>query len=180
MKYLFLILLLVSCAHHPSEKVPSKYNRKDWAHWSDFDKNCLNTRNEILKTRSLSPVTFDRKGCRVIKGKWKDYYYPEVHVIAKIVDIDHLVPLKHAHDTGGEKWTALRKEAFANDPDNLVITNKSYNRKKGSKGIDSWLPVHKEYACKYIKDWLRIKKKYDLKLTVKEMNTVTTSACPGL
>lgn len=171
----FLILLFaISCAQLPHAK---KYNRKDWKHWVDADHDCLNTRSEILKLRSRGQITLNKKGCTVIGGVWDDYYYPEVHTSAKKVDIDHLIPLKNAHETGGAAWSKNEREVFANDPENLVITNLSYNRKKGAKGIDGWLPVHKDYACKYIKDWVKLKKKYRLLMTDKEQQTVNLSAC---
>lgn len=114
----------------------------------------------------------NKRGCIVKSGEWKDYYYPEVHTLASKVDIDHLVPLKYAHDNGAASWSEERKETFANDPENLVITNRSYNRQKGAKGIDQWLPVNKEYACKYIRDWMKIKKKYHLIIRDQERNAV--------
>ncbi len=173
---LISLLLLVSCSQ-PS-LVTQKYNRKEWKHWTDVDRNCLNTRHEILKSRSLVKVKLEKKGCKVKAGKWADYYYPEFHTVANEVDIDHLVPLKNAHLTGGAKWNLKDKQKFANDPENLVITKKSYNRKKGDKGIDRWLPVHKDYACKYIRDWKKIKEKYNLQLSQAEKNTIKVSRCP--
>lgn len=174
MKYLVLLSLLLTCTHAP---VGKKYQRSEWNHWSDVDRDCQNTRNEILIERSLVPVTLNKKGCKVRHGKWLDYYYPETHTSAKKVDIDHLVPLKHAHDHGGMGWSTREKEAFANDPENLVITNLKYNRKKGSKGIDEWLPVDQAYACKYIGDWMKIKRKYALKISEAEERTIKKSAC---
>ena len=174
MTKLLILLFALSCAQTP---VSRKYNRKEWKHWSDADGNCLNTRSEILKLRSRGPVALDKKGCTVIGGLWDDYYYPEIHTNAKKVDIDHLIPLKNAHETGGASWSKNEREVFANDPENLVITNLSYNRKKGAKGIDGWLPVHKDYACNYIKNWVKVKKKYHLKMTAKEQHTFNSSAC---
>jgi hypothetical protein len=155
-----------------------KYNRKHWKHWIDEDKDCQNTRQEILIDRSLTPVQLNKKGCTVKSGKWMDYYYPEVHTNASLVDIDHLVPLMNAHQTGGALWTRKLKEQFANDPENLVVTDRKYNRAKGPKGIDAWLPINREYACKYIRDWVKVKKKYNLVLTEKEAHTVKVSNCP--
>jgi Protein of unknown function (DUF1524) len=177
MKFLLPLILVATCTHQVSKKKSISYNRKDWAHWSDFDKDCQSTRHEILITRSLAPVSMDRKGCHVMQGKWEDYYYPEVHTKPKVVDIDHLIPLKHAHDLGADQWSDDQKEIFANDPDNLVITNMTYNRKKGAKTIAEWLPVNKDYACKYIRDWIRIKKKYKLELTNPELRTIEQAKC---
>lgn len=177
MKILSLLLILVSCSHQAFQAPSTKYDRKDWPHWVDKDRDCQNTRQEILINRSYTDVKMNKKGCTVTSGRWKDYYYPQVHTDAKNVDVDHLVPLKHAHDHGGAAWSRQQKEAFANDPENLVITFKSYNRKKGAKGIDEWLPVNHEYACKYIKDWQWVKSKYNLSIGPKEQNTISQSKC---
>jgi hypothetical protein len=187
MNKLFILFLALSCAHRPTPVTPaptttpvvSKYVRKDWKHWSDSDRNCLNTRAEILKARSIVPVKMNKKGCTVVSGRWHDYYYPETHTLAKTVDIDHLVSLKNAHVSGGSHWSAKEKEAFANDLKNLVITNRTYNRKKGAKGIDQWLPVDKSYACQYAKDWYGIKKKYFLKISSAEQSTLVRLQSSG-
>ena len=171
-----ILALLFACARAPISTV-GKYNRKDWPHWTDRNHNCLDTRAEILKSRSLSPVQMNRRGCTVVTGRWKDFYYPEIHTKANKVDIDHLVPLKHAHLTGAHSWTKEKRETFANDPENLVITNRTYNRKKGAKGIDEWLPVNQEYACKYIAHWQKIKKKYRLNLGPSEAKTIELNHC---
>lgn len=178
MKWVLIFSLILSCTSVPEK--PAKYVRKDWNHWIDQDRNCLNTRAEILKKRSIVPVTLNRKGCKVKSGKWEDFYYPEIHTEAKNVDIDHLVPLKNAHISGASGWSRRSKEEFANDPDNLVITNRVYNRKKGAKGIDGWLPVNKEYACKYVKQFVMIKNRYSLELLPSEKLTATElkGKCP--
>ena len=168
--FIVLVLFLSSCSVPHSSS--SRYDRKDWPHWSDFNKNCLNTRSEILKDRSISKIKLNKKGCKVKSGTWDDYYYPERLQHVKEVDIDHLVPLKHAHDHGASHWSRKIKEDFANDPDNLVITHRKYNRAKGPKGIDEWLPLNLEYACKYVKDWIRIKSKYGLTVGSKEKITI--------
>ncbi len=177
MKTLIAVLVvLFSCTQELAKK--PKYDRKAYPHWSDLDKDCQNTRQEILISRSLTPVELNRKGCTVVRGEWKDYYYPQVHTQAKAVDIDHLIPLKHAHEVGASGWGRAQREAFANDPDNLVITERRYNRQKGAKSIAQWLPVGRDYACRYIQDWVRLKKKYQLALTPPEQNTIDASGCP--
>jgi len=150
----------------------SKYNRSEWNHWIDSDHNCLNTRQEILKSRSLEKVSLNKKGCRVTSGKWNDYYFNKMLSEATSIDIDHLIPLKHANDSGGWKWSAKEKETFANDPENLVITNRKYNREKGAQTIATWLPVDKTYACKYVDHWVKVKKKYKLEIFKDEQATI--------
>jgi len=148
------------------------YNRKHWKHWSDDDRDCKNTRQELLIERSLEQVILNAKGCTVVRGKWHDYYYNEILTNAREVDLDHLIPLKHAHDFGGENWSRARKQQFANDPENLVLTNKKYNRMKGPKGIAQWLPAQPDYACKYVFNWIKLKKKYQLLFGPEEKETI--------
>lgn len=171
-----LFVIFFSCSQ-TRVLIENKYLRSEWEHWTDNDKDCQNTRQEILIERSLVKVKLNKRGCTVIRGKWMDYYYPEEHILAKNVDIDHLIPLKHAHDSGASNWSKAEKKLFANDPHNLVITNRSYNRIKGAKTIAEWLPINKDHACRYIKDWIQIKKKYDLRLDDIEKKTIQMSGC---
>jgi len=139
-------------------------------------------RQKVLKDRSLIPATINKKTCRVLNGAWNDYYYPETLHNSNSIDVDHLVPLKHAHDHGAAHWNREQKKAFSNDPQNLVITNRKYNRQKSSQGIATWLPSRIQYACRYVRDWLSVKNKYGLEINEVEKTTVKSIAtsCKGL
>lgn len=162
-----------------SSQIPLKYNRKAFAHWLDEDNDCQNTRHEILISRSLSPVVLNKKNCLALTGKWQDFYYNEVLLKSSDIDIDHVVPLRHAFDSGASGWDSKRKAIFANDLENLVITNKKYNRQKGAQTISTWLPIQKDYACKYVKKWFYIKSKYSLSISKEEKKTRQELNCPN-
>ena len=103
MRILLTILLLIftSTVLNASPACPA-YDRKLWKHWIDEDKDCQNTRHEVLIEESLTPVTFKTdKGCRVVSGSWLGAYSGEIFTDASLLDIDHLVPLKEAHESGG-------------------------------------------------------------------------------
>ena len=53
--YLVLMLVLLICSQISA---CPKYNRKDYRHWIDEDRDCQNTRNEVLIQESLDPVSF--------------------------------------------------------------------------------------------------------------------------
>lgn len=152
-------------------KAKHKYHRNAFKHWIDIDKDCQNTRSEILIERSKEKVSFkkrkNKKECTVLSGKWDDFYYPETLTLAKDVDVDHIVPLKNAWISGASYWSKKQREKFANDPENLVLTNKKYNRQKGAKTPLEWTPAIRAYNCKYLEQWIYIKRKYKLRIDPK-------------
>lgn len=154
-----------------SPSTSTKYNRKDWPHWIDKDNDCQNTRAEMLLIDNTGTIKFKRnKPCNVTWGEWVCPYTGKVLYKASDVDIDHIVPLKHAHNTGGSSWSRDKKRAFANDPDNLLVVDDSTNQAKGYKGPVKWKPPRKQYWKIYAEKWLHIKKKYGLYISDLEMS----------
>ena len=149
MKKLLLALILLptfSFAH---------YERKNWKHWSDFDKDGLNTREEILLR------DFDMSN-----QFWITPYLNKKIANARNIDIDHIVPLYEAYLSGGKNWSKKKKEIFANDEDNLTVSYFRENRSKGSRDIAKWLPDYNK--CWYIEKFTKIKRKYKLAFDRKE------------
>jgi hypothetical protein len=149
------------------------YNRNDWPHWSDDDKDCQNTRHELLISTSKKAVAFKtEKGCNVATGEWFDPYSGNTYFKSTELDLDHIVPLKFAHGHGGHRWSRERKETFANDLDNLILAQASLNRQKGAKGLDDWLPPNQSYRCEYIARFNAVMAKYDLRFIPAEQRIV--------
>ena len=156
-----------------------EYNRRDWRHWIDTDRDCQNTRAEVLIDESLAAVSFapedDGDECRVTSGRWIGPWSGEVFTDASDVDIDHHVPLGHAHLSGGWDWPTERKRAYANDLDNpasLQATNASVNRIKGKKPPDEWRPEASAGWCRYAADWVSVKLKWELTVTTIEVDAL--------
>lgn len=141
----------------------AQYSRKLFKHWIDEDKDCQNTRHEVLIAKSLIPPTFKTvKKCVVQFGKWFDPYSGKTFTDAKELDIDHIIPLKYAFQNGAKNWTTEKREAFANDTENLIPVWNKLNRAKGYQGPDQWLPPNSEYHCDYFKKWKYIENKYQI------------------
>lgn len=156
-----------------------EYNRRDWRHWVDADRDCQNTRAEVLIAESVVPVSFapedDGEKCRVISGRWVGPWTGEVFTDASDVDIDHHVPLGHAHLSGGGHWSPARKRAYANDlddPSSLQTTSARVNRSKGKKAPDEWRPDEAAGWCRYAADWITVKEKWDLTVTAAEVGAL--------
>ena len=144
------------------------YARDHWGDWIDEDGDCQNTRAEILIRDSQTKVSFD--GCRVVSGLWNLPYTGGSTTSASQIDIDHIIPLKWAHGHGGDRWSDAEKQAFANDPDNLLATSSSANRSKGAKGPDQWMPAINR--CSYARLWEGLIEKYGLVATTGEMAAI--------
>jgi len=154
----FLVLVFFS-----GSLFASGYNRKDWRHWEDLDGDCQNTRAEILIRDSRIPVQFkDRRECSVVAGEWYGPYTGRTFFRASDVDIDHVVPLGHAHRAGGADWSKAQKLRFANDPDNLLAVDDQTNQDKGAKPPSQWMPPRKEFWCEYLSRWAVIESRYGL------------------
>ena len=149
------------------------YNRSDWPHWIDSDSDCQNTRHELLIATSKKPIEFKTENeCNVLTGEWFDLYSGETFTNSKDLDLDHVVPLKFAHGHGGDKWSRERKQAFANDRDNLLLVQASLNRQKGAKGPTEWMPPNQSYRCDYLAHFNKVVDKYNLKFIPSEKRIV--------
>ena len=155
------------------------YDRDDWRHWVDAYRDCQNTRAEVLIVESAGPVSFtpnaDGEECHVTGGEWHGPWSGEVFTDASDVDIDHHVPLGHAHESGGWDWDRERKRAYANDlahAPSLQVTSASVNRAKGKQPPDEWRPDHTAGWCRYAADWVSVKAKWGLTVSKAEVEVL--------
>lgn len=153
-----------------NEPVSTAYQRRAFGHgWDDQDGDCQDSRAEALIATSTTRVRFaDERRCRVVTGRWISPFTGNVLQNAGDVDIDHVVPLAWAWERGAGDWPRDRREAFANDPVNLMPVEASLNRSKGARGPDQWLPP--AGRCQYVTRFLRIVKVYRLEPSTAEMN----------
>ncbi len=157
-------------AHQESRAFSKLYLREDWPHWSDLDNDCQDTRAEILIASSKTPVRHSGGNTcfKVLNGEWHDPYTDKVFYNAWQLDIDHRIALAEAHRYGGANWTTAKKEAFANDPLNLIAVQADANRSKGSHPAYEWMPKDLKYWCEYIQVREQVVLKYALTFPEKE------------
>ncbi len=77
-------------------------------------------------------------------------------------DIDHILPLKEAYESGANNWTNAERKAFANDMNNLVYTESGVNRSKGDKDAAQWTPSYEPSQCIYAVKTIEIRGQYNL------------------
>jgi hypothetical protein len=164
--------LLASMEIEP--EVTSGYDRSLFKHWIDADGDSCDAREEVLIIESLEPVTLGT-GCKVLTGRWLSNFDGVVITDSSKLDMDHMVPLKEAWDSGANTWSASRRQAFANDidlPEALIAVSASSNRSKSARDPAEWLPTNLSYRCQYVEDWMAVKVKWELSVDAKEFEAL--------
>jgi Protein of unknown function (DUF1524) len=150
------------------------YDRDKFRLWVDADGDCLDTRAEVLTQESLAPTTGD---CTIETGRWYSYYDAVTWTNASDVDIDHLVPLAEAWDSGARTWTSKTRERYANDLRDrrtLVAVTDNVNESKGDQDIAEWLPA--DGRCRYLREWTAVKTRWRLHVDRAEKQAMTRLA----
>ena len=143
--------------------------------WADVNRNGCDTRNDILQ-RDLTNLSFrsGTRDCVVESGKLIDPYSGiTINFVKGVkssmeVQIDHVVALSNAWQTGAFKFTLEKRTQFANDPDNLLAVQGRLNSQKGDGDAATWLPPLKSYRCTYVSKQISVKAKYGLWVTAPE------------
>jgi hypothetical protein len=149
------------------------YDRNAFGGWADTDRDCLDTRAELLLALSTHTVTPAPNGCRILRGRWNDPYTGRIFLDASDVDIDHLVPLSWAWQRGAWAWSAAQRQRFANDPINLFAVEDRVNQRKGDRGPLDWLPPNTRFHCEYATRFERVLRLYALEPHPQERQAMT-------
>ncbi|MEV7689032.1 HNH endonuclease family protein [Streptomyces bungoensis] len=94
---------------------------------------------------------------------------------ARGVDIDHLVPLAEAWDSGAYAWPAKERETYANDLGDeqaLIAVSAASNRSKADQDPVAWLPLAAGYRCQYVTDWVADRTRWGLKVDATERDAL--------
>ena len=155
--------------------------------WADVDRNGCDTRNDILK-RDLTSITYRAKtrNCVVESGTLIDRYSGETinfvkgNISSMEVQIDHVVALSNAWQTGAFKLSADQRKALSNDPLNLFAVKGRLNSQKGDGDAATWLPPLKSFRCSYVAQQIAVKAKYSLWVTAPEKAAMVSilAKCP--
>ena len=155
--------------------------------WADVDRNGCDTRNDMLK-RDMTAVIYKAgtRNCVVLSGTLVDRYSGETidflrgNISSMEVQIDHVVALSNAWQTGAFKLTADQRKALANDSLNLFAVKGRLNSQKGDGDAATWLPPLKSFRCAYVAQQIAVKAKYSLWVVAPEKAAMSTilAKCP--
>jgi len=143
------------------------------------------TRNIILHRDLKDPIVGD--GCKVLSGTLDDPYTGKTIVFTRgastsdAVQIDHVVALSNAWQTGAQQLAPDKRVALANDPLELLAVDGPANQQKLDGDAATWLPSNKAFRCQYVARQIAVKAKYSLWVTVAEHDAMlrVLSLCPA-
>lgn len=155
--------------------------------WADVDRNGCDTRNDVLR-RDLTELVLKAgtHGCLVLGGTLVDPYGGERIGFVRgpgtsnAVEIDHVVALADAWQTGAQQWSGDKRVRFANDPLGLLAVSGTLNRRKSDSDAASWLPPAKGYRCAFAARQVAVKAAYGLWVKPAEKDALARvlSRCP--
>ncbi|MGW7261168.1 HNH endonuclease family protein [Streptomyces sp. NPDC054834] len=160
------------------------YTRDKFKHWTDADKDGCNTRAEVLKAEAVIPPEQGPK-CTLTDGEWYSAFDDRYIQGPRGLDVDHLVPLAEAWDSGASAWTAKVREAYANDLGDdraLIAVSAASNRSKADQDPSTWLPPAEGYRCQYVTNWIADKTRWGLSIDTPEQTALSNelSHCPNV
>jgi hypothetical protein len=171
-KNLLLALLLIS----PTVLTTQSANASDF-----YDTNALTEQGETWAQFGIGSLITSA----VVAGSYNraqfyfQSYKPNTSIgfytnkACDFINIDHIVSLKDAYESGAASWGASKKESFANDRSNHVPSCGRVNSSKGSAGPSDFLRRSNdgrglEYEivrfCEYVQKYYAVKVKYGLSL----------------
>ena len=162
------------------------YDRALFDHWRDIDGDGCDSRDQVLKRDSISLPQVDPVNCNVIAGDWVSPYDGGRWSNPSDIDIDHVVALKEAWDSGAWAWSAAQRKAFANDTSDsrtLLAVTDSVNQSKSDKDPSNWLPPLQSYTCTYLGNWIAVKVRWSLSMDSSEYGRIKNllqSSCSSL
>jgi hypothetical protein len=157
-------------------EVRTGYDRDLFPHWIDADGDGCSTRNEVLIAEADDPVTVG-SGCSLSGGRWFSYYDRVSWTNTSDVDIDHMVPLAEAWDSGARTWSTSTRQAYANDLGDyrsLVGVTDNVNQSKGDQDPTTWMPQYD--TCRYLREWVAVKHRWRLSVDSAERSALQSLA----
>ena len=143
------------------------------------------TRNVILR-RDLANAVLGDDNCKVQTRALSDPYTGQRIAFKRgarsstAVQIDHVVALSNAWQTGAQQLSSEQRISLANDPLELLAVDGPANQQKGDGDAATWLPSNKPFRCQYIARQIAVKKKYSLWVTPPERTAMERilASCP--
>ncbi|QIS76341.1 HNH endonuclease [Streptomyces sp. DSM 40868] len=138
----------------------------------------------MLAEATVAPEVTGRCTITAGTGQWWSWYDERTLTSKDDVDIDHMVPLAEAWDSGASAWSARERQDYANDlgdDRSLLAVTDRVNQAKADQDPAEWMPPAASATCRYIADWVTVKTRWGLTADPAEHAAVqkTTARCNG-
>ncbi len=139
------------------------------------------TSHDVILSRDLRNIVFSTGStCRVSSGVLFDPYMAKWAWFSRTatlnqVDMDYVVPLQNAWQTGAANWGATIRNAFANDPLELHAAATATIAAKANRDASGWLPPDGAFKCAYVIDQIEVKVKYTMSVLPAEKDAMRTA-----
>lgn len=145
-----------------AEPTRTGYDRDLFKHWDDENSNSCDTRCEILKAEKRS------------NGTWYSLWDGTTASLASALEIDHVVALAEAWDSGASTWTSTQRDRFADWQVNLTAVSSSVNQSKSDKDAAEWTPPRAVSKCAFAELTVTTKFKWTLTIDQAEKTALTS------
>lgn len=146
------------------------YRRSLFPTWTDADGDGCNTRAEVLIAEATVRPRVGA-GCALTRGRWFSIYDGVRTRNPSTFDVDHLVPLAEAWQSGAWRWNTATRTRYANDlgyAPSLIAVSAHSNRSKGDQEPQNWLPPRSAIRCRYMAWWVAVKWRWRLSVNAAE------------
>ena len=142
---------------------------------------------KVVEEPSCPEIRYDRENdYRVPENEWRgalkgrilwqqeghvfEPYTMRVFTNTKLLQNEHVVAVKEAHDSGLCRADAETKTRFVTDTDNLTLATPEVNRAKAALDAGEWVPD--ENRCWFAATIVHVKRKYDLSVDAREKSNL--------
>jgi hypothetical protein len=136
------------------------YDRDLFRHWDDADRDGCDTRCEVLAAEKRSD------------GTWFSWWDAKLVSVSGFLDIDHVVDLAEAWDSGASVWNEAQRDAFADSRLNLLAVGQKVNASKGDQDASEWTPPRAKSNCLFAEITITTKYRWSLSVDAAEKSAL--------
>ncbi len=142
------------------EEPRTGYSRDLFHHWDDDDHDGCDTRCEVLAAQRRPDGTW--------LSEWDGYSTTQTIEL----QVDHVVSLAEAWDSGANTWSAAQRDEFADYLPNLLAVTAAENLRKGDKDAAEWFPARADANCLWASTVVRVKSHWSLSVDQAEQDAL--------
>lgn len=170
-----LLEQLAALVDRPDPNRP-RYNRDAFDEGQDLDGDCIRTRHEVLIEEGLDSAV---DVCKVVAGTWFDPFTGLTFTDPQDLEVDHVVSLDDAWDSGAWAFTPEQLREFGNQMGNMNAIEAGENQRKANLGPADYVPANSEFLCNYLVQYASVKIAWGLTITPEDYAAIEQglSAC---